>query len=85
MSDHISRHSIVTERRLREAMEKLDKHHPQIAGRLRTIWRREDDAWARGEELPARAPEHEPEYELVEAATLYQPTIWDRLSGYWRR
>lgn len=45
-------HSLVTERRLQEAMDKLDKHHPQIAGRLRTIWKREDEALAKGDPLP---------------------------------
>jgi hypothetical protein len=31
----------VAERQLEQAMDKLEKHHPQIAKRLRTMWHKE--------------------------------------------
>ena len=66
-------------RRLSEAMDILDKYHPQIAERLRTLWKREDDAWVRGN--PALT-DHEREaiFEAVEPRT-----PWQQFVDYWKR
>jgi hypothetical protein len=79
MNDH--ERIIVLERRLEQVMAKLDKHRDQIASRYRTIWRREDEAWARGEELP---PHDDGMYEPVTTHT-GGPTLWQRFSAYWGR
>lgn len=86
-----NRSAFVTSRRLQEAMDKLDKHHPHIASRLRTVWRREDEAWARGEmPLPldpmAEAAYYDGYNEVVASVEpLPQPSMWERWRGYWHR
>lgn len=95
MREIYSRHHLVVERRLKEAMDKLATHHPQIAGRLRTIWRREDDAWARGEiSLPTEVQDewdeiHTSGQETVRSArypvSSPESSVWARWCTYWRR
>ncbi len=71
-----------SDRRLREAMDKLEKHHPQIAGRLRTLWKREDDAWVQGNS-PLTDHERDAIFEAVEPSEPRTP--WQQFVDYWKR
>lgn len=67
----------VAEKQLEQAMDKLHKHHPQIASRLRTLWSKEKAEAAAIERDQRRVDE------WLDVAGPQPPTVWERFKRYW--
>lgn len=85
MSENHLHRAVVAEAHLAEAMDKLESHAEFVATRLRMKWRREEETWARGEELPPPEPVEDEVFEVAPPPMWEPPTMWERWRGYWHR
>ena len=84
---YMRRSFMIVEARFKETMDALDNNTSQVGSRLRTKWKREDEAWAKGELPPLPEPEEDEGFAEpgIQAPEPPELSVWARWCAYWRR